>query len=69
MLVTLPGGIDEVVVAERALAAGVRVYPLRAYRATPGSAHPPALVLGYGSLTPAASERGVRLLAEAIAGT
>ena len=67
VLVTLPRGLDDVVVAERALAAGVRVNPLRQYRASPRSSHPPALVLGYGAIPPAASELGVRLLAEAIA--
>ena len=61
-------GLDEVVVAERALAARVRVYPLRSTGHRHGRPTRPALVLGYGALTPAASERGVRLLADAIAG-
>ena len=66
VLVTLPEGVDEAAVADRALAAGVRVYPLLPYRASSDPAHPPALVLGYGTLTPAASEQGVRLLAEVV---
>ena len=44
------------------------VVPLHQYRASPRSSHPPALVLGYGALTPETAERGVRLLAEATAG-
>jgi GntR family transcriptional regulator / MocR family aminotransferase len=68
VLVTLPDGLDEIDVAERALAAGVRVVPLCQYRASARSTHPPALVLGYGALTPSTSERGVRLLAQAITG-
>jgi GntR family transcriptional regulator/MocR family aminotransferase len=64
-LVTLPAGLDEVAVADRAEAAAVRVYPLSKYRVSrrPGAA--PALVLGYGNLGPETIERGVRLLAEA----
>jgi len=66
VLVTLPEGVGEAAVADRALAAGVRVSPLLPYRASNDSPHPAALVLGYGALTPAASEQGVRLLAEVI---
>jgi GntR family transcriptional regulator/MocR family aminotransferase len=66
VLVTLPDGVDEVAVAERALAAGVRVYPLAGYRAGRRSSAPPGLVLGYGSLQPEEAERGVALLAGAL---
>jgi GntR family transcriptional regulator/MocR family aminotransferase len=65
VLVTLPGGLDEAEVTERARAAGVVVYPLRKYRTTHPPDRPPALVLGYGTLSPAEMEQGVRLLAEA----
>jgi GntR family transcriptional regulator / MocR family aminotransferase len=68
VLVTLPeGDVDEAAVHERALAAGVRVYPLATYRARPGTGGAPAFVLGYGSVPPERAEHGVRLLAGAIA--
>jgi GntR family transcriptional regulator/MocR family aminotransferase len=65
VLVTLPPGLDEAAVTRRALAAGVRVHPLGRYRTNRRSDHPPALVLGYGQLTPDRIDHGVRLLAEA----
>jgi GntR family transcriptional regulator/MocR family aminotransferase len=67
VLVTLSPGLDEAAVAHRALAAGVRVHPLGRYRVNRRSDRPPALVLGYGQLTPNRIEHGVRLLAEAAA--
>jgi GntR family transcriptional regulator/MocR family aminotransferase len=67
VLVTLPSGLDEARVTEQAADAGVRVYPLRTYCTTRRSDTPPALVLGYGNLTPAAIEQGVRTLARAVA--
>jgi GntR family transcriptional regulator / MocR family aminotransferase len=67
VLVTLPAELDETALTERALAAGVRVYPLNTYRTSHRPRLPPALVLGYGALTPSQSEQGVRLLAEATA--
>src|SRR5918994_1256243 len=65
VLVTLPPELDEAGVAQRALAAGVRVHPLGRYRVNPRSDRPPALALGYGQLTPEQIEHGIRLLAGA----
>ncbi len=65
LLVTLPADLDEALVTERALAAGVRVYPLGRYRTDRRADRPPAFVLGYGTLTPADMDVSVRLLAEA----
>ena len=67
LLVTLPADLDEALVTERALAAGVRVYPLGRYRTDQRTDRPPAFVLGYGTLTPADMDASVRLLAEAAA--
>ena len=67
VLVTLPAGLDEAAVHERALAAGVRVYPLATYRAQAGQGRTPAFVLGYGSVPPDRAELGIRRLAESIA--
>jgi GntR family transcriptional regulator/MocR family aminotransferase len=64
VLVTLPAGVDERVLTELALEAGVRVYPLHTYRTSRRSDHAPGLVLGYGQLTPAQSEQGARVLGE-----
>ncbi len=66
-LVTLPPDLDEAIVEERARAAGVRVYPLSGYRTKHRAGMSQGLVLGYGTLTPAKIEEGVRLLAEAAA--
>jgi GntR family transcriptional regulator/MocR family aminotransferase len=67
LVVTLPRDLDEAAVAHRALATGVRVYPLGNYYTGDRGDRPPALVLGYGPVTPAQAEHGVRLLADAIA--
>jgi GntR family transcriptional regulator / MocR family aminotransferase len=67
LLVTLPPDLDDGDVAARAREAGVGVYPLRDYRASRRRGVAPALVLGYGSLTPTASARGIRALAGVIA--
>jgi GntR family transcriptional regulator/MocR family aminotransferase len=67
VLVTLPPDIDERVLADLALDAGVRVHPLHTYRVRERVDHPPGLVLGYGSLTPAQAEHGARLLGQAVA--
>jgi GntR family transcriptional regulator/MocR family aminotransferase len=71
LLVTLPTDVDEALVTQRALAAGVRVYPLARYRTDRGTHRgthrPPAFVLGYGTLTPADMDASVRLLAEVAA--
>jgi GntR family transcriptional regulator/MocR family aminotransferase len=66
LLVTLPRDLDEAVVTQQALAAGVRVHPLGTYRTSRRTDQPPALVLGYGTLTPTTSEHGVQLLAKAL---
>jgi GntR family transcriptional regulator/MocR family aminotransferase len=67
LMVTLPPDVDEALVTRRALALGVRLYPLSRYRTSDRSKRPPAFVLGYGALSPDEIERGVRLLAEAAA--
>ena len=64
LLVSLPAGIDDARLAERALEAGVGVEPLSKYRCRPGPGLAPGLVLGYGSVTPSQTERGVQVLAE-----
>jgi GntR family transcriptional regulator / MocR family aminotransferase len=63
LLVGLPDGVDDAVVAERALAAGVAVQPLSYHRLRPG---PPGLVIGYAAVTPDRLREGVRLLARAV---
>jgi GntR family transcriptional regulator/MocR family aminotransferase len=67
VLVTLPPDVSQTAIEARALAAGVRVYPVSRYRTKLGPGVFPGLVLGYGLLTPAKIEQGVRLLAEASA--
>jgi len=64
VLVTLAPDVDERVLTSLALEAGIRVYPLRDYRTGRGRHRAPGLVLGYGSLTPAQSEEGIRVLGE-----
>jgi DNA-binding transcriptional MocR family regulator len=54
-------------VVQRALAAGVRVYPLADFRTGRRAADTPGLVIEYGALPPRKAERGIRLLANAIA--
>ena len=66
LVLTLPRGLDEATVAARARAAGIGVYPLGNYYTADRGDRPPALVLGYGPVTPAQSELGVRLLADAV---
>jgi GntR family transcriptional regulator / MocR family aminotransferase len=65
-LVTLPPGLDEAELAERAAAAGVRIYTLGEYRVARQADAPPALLLGYGNLPPATIEEGVRILADVV---
>jgi GntR family transcriptional regulator/MocR family aminotransferase len=67
VLVDLPRHLDERTVADRALEAGVRAYPLTTYRVNRRGRPAPGLVLGYGSLTPAALERGAQVLGEVAA--
>jgi GntR family transcriptional regulator / MocR family aminotransferase len=69
VLVTLPEQCDEAVIAARARDAGVGVYPLGDYHARRDRALPPGFVLGYGPLSPNASARGVRILADVVAST
>jgi GntR family transcriptional regulator / MocR family aminotransferase len=64
--VTLPDLYDESEIVARAHAAGVGVYPLSPFRTSGRPDEPPALVLGYGTLSPAEMERGVRLLADTL---
>lgn len=66
VFVTLPEGVDEVAFCERAAACGVHVNPLSRYRVTGRVHRAPAVVLGYGNLTPATLEEGVRALARAV---
>jgi GntR family transcriptional regulator/MocR family aminotransferase len=49
LLIELPGGTPDTVLAERAARAGVRVHPLSWHRLAPG---PPGLVLGYAAQAP-----------------
>ena len=64
-LVRLPAGTDEAAVVSRAAALGVGVEGLGLHRFATGG--DPALVLGFGCLPEPAIERGVRLLAQAVA--
>ncbi|WP_229872390.1 MocR-like pyridoxine biosynthesis transcription factor PdxR [Promicromonospora soli] len=57
LLVTLPPGVDDAVVARRAAEAGVRVHPLSAHRVGAG---PPGLVIGYAANTPDRLHEAVR---------
>ena len=66
LLLTLPFGIDERSVVERALDVGVRVYPLDDFRITRTGEEPPGLILGYGAVSPAKCAVGVLRLAAAI---
>ncbi len=68
VLVTFPPGVDEGVVVRRALAAGVRVYPLDGFRVRPAADDVAGLVLGYGCVPPAAAAIGVHRLAAAVRG-
>ncbi len=66
VLVTLPAGVDEQAVVQRALANGGRVYPLADYRPRPTRSDIPGMVLGYGSVPAGKVDHGVRLLARAV---
>ena len=67
VLVTLPPDLDEGALIERALADGVRAYPLAPYRSLARPDEPGGLALGYGSLSPAHAELGARVLGNAAA--
>ena len=65
VLALLPRGIDEAVVIDRALAAGVKVTGLR--QTYQDAVHAPGgLILGYGQVSPERIDEGVRLLAAAV---
>jgi GntR family transcriptional regulator/MocR family aminotransferase len=66
VMVTLPPRVDEAELIERAATAGIRVYPLTPYRVAKSDAAP-AILLGYGNLTPALIEHGVQELAAIVA--
>ena len=67
VLVTLPRGTDDAALVEQAADRGVRIYPLGHYCVAKSTDAAPAILLGYGSLTPPAIEEGVRVLAEIVA--
>jgi GntR family transcriptional regulator/MocR family aminotransferase len=69
VLVTFPGGPDEKELTSRAAEAGVRIYPLGDYRIMKRADAPPAILLGYGELSPAAIDEGVRILAGVVQGS
>ena len=66
-MVTLPPRVDEAELIERAAAAGIRVYPLKPYRISKQADAAPAILLGYGNLTPELIEHGVEQLAAIVA--
>lgn len=66
LLLTFPRPFDERSVAERALQAGVRVYPLQDFRIARKGDETPGLVLGYGAVPPAKAASGMRRLAAVI---
>ena len=64
-LLELPAAWDEQVLAASAAARGLRLRTLGDFRLGANAGLPPALVLGYGQLSPTTIERGVALLAAA----
>ena len=68
VLVTLPQGPDEPALVAQAAERGVRIYPLGDYRVAKANDAVPAVLLGYGNLTPPAIEEGVRILADVVVG-
>jgi GntR family transcriptional regulator/MocR family aminotransferase len=65
VMVTLPPDLDEAALVDRALAQGVRAYPLAPYRSRPRADDQGGLALGYGSLAPDAADFGARVLGQA----
>jgi GntR family transcriptional regulator/MocR family aminotransferase len=61
----LPDGVDEAALVERAAAAGVAAYGLASYHSARRDA-PGGLLFGYGTLTEAEIEEGIRLVAVAL---
>jgi GntR family transcriptional regulator/MocR family aminotransferase len=66
LLAALPDDVDERRLAELALEQRVRVYPLSDQRLDKAADATSGLVLGYGSVTPEKSERGIRTVAECL---
>jgi GntR family transcriptional regulator/MocR family aminotransferase len=66
VMVSLPPRVDEAALTERAASAGIRVYPLEPYRLAKPASAVPAILLGYGNLTPALIEQGVHELANIV---
>ena len=64
VLLRLPGGVSDAVVADEAACAGIRVPPLSAFRITPSNAG--GLVIGYGRLHESAVGAATRALATVI---
>ena len=64
VLAWLPAGVDEAGVVARAATEGVNVEPLAPFWADGG---PPGLLFGYGGITEAAIDEGVRIIATAVA--
>ena len=64
LMVTLPSGIDEEALADGALPHSIRLYGVGPHRSRPG---PPALLLGYASLTEPDIAAAVALLAAVLA--
>jgi GntR family transcriptional regulator/MocR family aminotransferase len=61
LVAMLPQGIDEDAVVDGAAADGVRVYGIRRYQIT-GQARPAGLVFGYGAISEAEIDEGVRVV-------
>ena len=64
LMVSLPSGIDEEALADGAIPHSMRLYGVGPHRSRPG---PPALLLGYASLTEPDIETAVALLAAVVA--
>jgi GntR family transcriptional regulator/MocR family aminotransferase len=65
VVLRLPPGTDEQALARAAADRGVTVYPMAYYRRSADAYPTPALVLGYGNLTPDALATGITHLAAA----
>ena len=65
LMLELPGGSDERAIVDAAARASVGVYGVQGHRARPRGG-PPALLLGYGTLSEAAIAAGVARLATAL---
>ncbi|WP_370614031.1 PLP-dependent aminotransferase family protein [Mumia sp. Pv 4-285] len=65
LVVTLPDGIDDTLVARAALERGVKLHPLSLHRQLPGA---PGLVMGYAAHPPGVVTEGIGLVADSIEG-